>query len=77
MSSPRIWYVVQAIQPWHSLQVSVGMGGAQSPAHALQASDDPEQPVGWLAVFDNRERAEEYAEGCPVAQIIAREVAAS
>lgn len=77
MSSPRIWYVVQSIQPWSTLQVSVGMGGAQSPAHAMQAPDDPEQPVGFLAVFESRERAEAYAEGAPVAQVVATEAAGS
>jgi hypothetical protein len=53
------------------------MGGAQSPAHAMQAPDDPEQPVGFLAVFESRERAEAYAEGAPVAQVVATEAAGS
>ena len=55
----------------------MGMGGAQSPGYAMQAPDDPEQPVGFLAVFDNRERAEAYADGAPVAQGVATEAAAS
>lgn len=77
MTEPRTWYVVQAVQPWSALQLSVGMGGAQSPAYVMQASDDPEEPIGFLAVFDNLERAEAYAGDVPVAQIIARQAAES
>ena len=73
MTGPRTWYIVMAVQSWDALQVSVGMGGAQSPGYAMQPSDDPDQPTGFLPVFDIREAAEKHADGKPVAKMQAIE----
>lgn len=63
MTSDRRYYAVMNIQPWSAVDLEVAGGDFRA---AMKASDDPLQPVGWLAVFATVTAASAWAQGDPI-----------
>lgn len=59
------WYVVMRRQGWDTLSLTQQTPILPYPV-VIQASDDPNQPSGWLPLFDTYEAAVKWADGDPI-----------
>lgn len=50
----KTWYVVMALQSWDSLAVG---------PYKVGGVDDTNAPARWIAAFDDRKKAEAWADG--------------
>ena len=58
------WYVVMRKQGWDALTFS-----ANGFPCRIEPNDDPDQPIGFIPVFETREAAEKWADGDPIRRI--------
>lgn len=61
----NVWYVVMKIQRWNAVSLEP-VNGTPFPISLLPFADDADAPKGFLAVFDDREKAEAWADGAKV-----------
>ena len=61
-----MYYVVMSMRPWSAVELRA----VNAPFKAqIVEIDDPNEPCGFLAVFDTREKAEAWAEGSEVVEV--------